>query len=235
MEKVALISGASRGIGREIALKLSNEGLKVILFARNYDELKNLENEINSNGGKAFAFAGDIKKEEDIEKLVQAGLENFGNIDILVNNAGIGIFKATDEISKEEWDNIMEVNVRGTFLLTKLVLRKMKENRRGQIISITSDVAKRTFENGSLYCASKYAQDAFLMSLRKEVRKFNIKVSTIYPGNVDSYFNNSEQGEDYKKGWLKTSDIANAVSYILKAPENIVIDELMLHSLSQEY
>lgn len=233
--KTAIITGASRGIGREVAIKLAREGVAVALFARSLTELQALDAEIKIQGGKAIHWALDISEEHNVQRAVHHVLQEFGHIDILINNAGIGTFKPIEETSMGDWDSVMNTNVKGTFLLTKAVLPSMREKRSGLIISVASDVSRRTFANGALYCASKFAQDAFLSAIRKEVRKDNIRVSTIMPGLVDTFFHGSPVGNPEKTNWLKSTDIANAISYIVHSPDHVVIDELMLHPSHQDY
>lgn len=233
--KTAIVTGASRGIGKEIALTLGRKGMNVVLAARSESSLKKTKAEIEQLGVKALAVSTDISEERDVTRLFAKTIEEFSQIDVVVNNAGLGIFKPVEDIKASEWDSIMRVNVRGTFLLTKAVIPYMKKRKKGTIINIASDVSKRTFANGSAYCASKYAQHAFAESVRKEVVTQGIKVSNIYPGMVDTYFGETEQGAKYKKEWLQPEDIANAVVYILQAPKHVVIDELMLHPTIQEW
>jgi NADP-dependent 3-hydroxy acid dehydrogenase YdfG len=232
MNKTAVISGASRGIGRAIALTLAKQGYNVSLLARNKEDLQNLEGEIGKN---VKIYPIDIANEQQVNQVVTDTIAHFGRIDVVINNAGAGIFKPTEEISVEEWDTIMDTNVKGTFLLTKATLPHLKAQRSGIIIGVASDVSKRVFPSGSLYCATKYAQDAYLSAVRKEVRKHNIKVSLIYPGLVDTYFHHDVEGSNKQEQWLKSQDIANAVLYICQAPDYVVLDEIMIHPISQEY
>jgi NADP-dependent 3-hydroxy acid dehydrogenase YdfG len=234
-KKIAIISGASRGIGRAVASHLAREHYFVILLARNAEEVTELEFEIDSAGGKALAFAVDIADEQQVNTVVEQVLRDFGRIDVVINNAGIGIFKPVEHFTAEEWSRLMDVNVKGSFLLTKAALPAMKAAGGGHIVAIASDVSKRTFPEGSLYCASKYAQDAFFSAMRKEVRPFKIKVSIIYPGLVDTFFHEGEPGQAHRSYYLQAQDIADAVAYILNAPPHVVIDELMIHPLDQNY
>lgn len=233
--RISIISGASRGIGRAIATRLAQHGHFVILLARNAEELNELELSIDESGGKALAIPLDIADENQVNEAVAQVLRDFGRIDCVINNAGIGVFKPSEELTLAEWERIMDVNVKGSFLLTKAALPAMKKAGSGHIIGIASDVSKRTFPNGSLYCASKYAQDAFFSSLRKEVRAQGIKVSVVYPGLVDTYFHDQNPGQPHRADYLHPTDIASAVSYILDAPKHVVIDELMIHPMVQEY
>jgi NADP-dependent 3-hydroxy acid dehydrogenase YdfG len=233
--KVVVITGASRGIGSEIALMLAKEKAIISLIARNAHDLKSVKEEIEKTGGKALINIADIRNSLEIKTAIDNTLKEFGQIDVMINNAGVGAFSLAENTSLEAWQNMMDVNVTATFLFSKEVIPHMKKNKSGHIITIASDVSKRTFEEGAAYCASKYAQDAFSSAMRKDVRKFGIKVSVIYPGMVDTYFANTTQGASHKKDWLKAEDIANGVLYILKTPKHVVIDELMIHPLSQEY
>nr|MCU0470121.1 SDR family NAD(P)-dependent oxidoreductase [Arcicella sp.] len=170
-----------------------------------------------------------------VKNTIQKTVEIFGKIDAVVNNAGFGVFKQATEIETAEWDSIYDTNVKGTFLFCKESVPVMKKAGEGHIINIASDVAKRVFDGGSLYCSSKYAQDAFSMALRKEVRKDGIKVSVVYSGLVDTYFHSKVEGDPHQSDYLTSQNMADAITYILEAPKHVVIDELMIHPMSQEY
>lgn len=230
--KTIIISGASRGIGRATALYLAKQGANVVATARNADDLRILEQE---STGNIVGMAGDVANEAAMQHVVQTAIDRFGRIDVVINNAGYGIFKNVDEITEEEWDTLMATNVKGTFLLTKAALPTLKAQGTGHIVVVASDVAKRTFAGGSLYTASKYAQEAFMGALRKEVRPHGIKVSGVYSGLVDSHFHAKGQGHASSENWLKEQDMAEALYYIVSQPPHVVIDELMIHPLEQEY
>lgn len=234
-KKISIISGASRGIGRAISLRLAHEGHFVVVLARNAEEIGELEHEIDEAGGKALSFVCDISDEQQVADAIAEVMRDFKRIDCLINNAGIGVFKPAEDISAEDWDRVMDINVKGSFLLTRAVLPHMKAAGSGHIVAIASDVSKRTFATGSLYTASKYAQHAFFESLRREVRSLGIKVSVVYPGLVDTWFHEGAPGQPHRAQYLQAEDIANAVSYILHAPPHVLIDELMIHPMSQEW
>ena len=233
--KIAVVAGASRGIGRAIATQLAAAGAQVILLARNQSDLNEALAEITQEGGLAAAFVLDISDEQAVKSVFQQIIQQYKRIDILVNNAGIGEFYPVSETSASFWDEVMNTNVKGTFLCSKEAVIQMQKQGVGHIVSIASDVAKRTFANGALYCSSKYAQDAFSSALRKEVRKDGIKVSVVYPGLVDTYFNKSQPGNPANASHLKPEDIAASVLHILAAPKHVLIDELMSHPISQDY
>jgi len=230
--KTIIISGASRGIGRATALLLAQQGANVVITARNVIELKEVESE---GQGKIVAVPGDVSSEVDMERVVQTALDRFGRIDVVINNAGYGVFKNVDEISVDEWDALMATNVKGTFVLTKAALPTLKAQGVGHIVVVASDVAKRTFAGGSLYTASKYAQEAFMGALRKEVRPFGIKVTGVYSGLVDSHFHAKGHGHETSQNWLKNEDMAESMLFIISRPAHVVIDEFMVHPLEQEY
>lgn len=233
--KVIVITGASKGIGKALAFAFSAIGTRLALLARSEAELIAIRNEIKAKGGKCEIFAGSIAEEEFVETSVAAIIAAFGSIDVVINNAGYGVFKTSEETSAAEWDNVFATNTKGTFLVSRAVTTIMKKNKAGHIINIASDVAKRVFAGGSLYCASKYAQDAYSMAIRKELRPFNIKVSVVYSGLVDSSFHADPEGHSSHERWLKNEDMANAIIYIASQPPHVVIDELMIHPLQQEY
>lgn len=228
--QVALITGASRGIGRATALLLALQGAKVALVSRSNDELHDLAAKT-----QGLPLVADITDEADARHVVEETIRHFGRLDILVCNAGVGSFNELEDFSLEEWERMFATNVRGTFLPCKYAVPHFKAQKKGHIIGITSDVAKRTFANGTAYGASKYAQDALLGALRKEVRPYGIKVSAIYPGLVDTYFNGQPGGEATAHTHLRPQDVAQAVRYVLEAPPHVVVDELMLHPVTQEW
>ena len=235
--KTIIISGASRGIGRATALLLAQHGANVVVTARNADDLNQLEKEAAEGHvrGKIVAVPGDVANEADMATVVKTALDQFNHIDVLINNAGYGIFKNVEEISVSEWDDVMATNVKGTFVLTKAALPAMKAHGSGHIVIVASDVAKRTFAGGSLYTASKYAQEAFMGALRKEIRPFGIKVTGVYSGLVDSHFHAKGHGHETSTNWLKSEDMAESMLFIVSRPAHVVIDEFMVHPLSQEY
>lgn len=233
--KTIVITGASKGIGRAVALQVAAVGANLALMARSEQELQDVKKMAAAHQGHCLVFAGDVADEVFVNKTMEATAKKFGSIDIVINNAGFGVFKPSDEISAAEWDSVFATNVKGTFLVTNAAIPYMKKNKSGHIINIASDVAKRVFSGGSLYCASKYAQDAYSMAIRKELRPFNIKVSVVYSGLVDSSFHSDPQGHGSHNWWLKNEDMANAVIYMATQPAHVVIDELMIHPLAQEY
>lgn len=233
--KVAIVTGASRGIGKAIALAFAREGADLVVIGRSKEDLDELTTQIKTCGRQCLSIIADVTKEKEVNEAAQKALDQFGKIDILVNNAGVGLFKSIRETSVEEWNQVIAVNLTGTFLFTRAVLDDMAERGQGQIINISSDVGVRTIPRAAAYCASKYGVEGFTGVLAKEVRKMGIKVGVIRPGMTDSYFNDSIQGAPEKEGWLKVEDVAEAAVYMATAPRHALIDEIMVHPMIQEY
>lgn len=233
--QVAIVTGASRGIGKEIAQKLAEQGTKLTLIGSSSEVISTAE-ELKGQGFQdVIAVQADVTKEKDVQKAVDQTMKEFGQVDILVNNAGVGFFKLTEEVTLDEWKKVFEVNVQGVFLGAKAVLPHMKAQKSGTIITISSDVGRYTIPNGAAYTSTKYAVQGFSGSLAQEVREYGIRVGTINPGMVDTYFAESKQGLPEKKDWLKVEDIANAVVYMASAPKHMLIDEIVIHPLVQNY
>ncbi|MFN4146992.1 MAG: SDR family oxidoreductase [Runella sp.] len=233
--KTILLTGASKGIGRTLAIELAKSGHNLGLVARSQKELDEVKNEVEATGAKCLIFVGSVADEALANEAVAQMVQTFGGIDFMINNAGYGIFGPTESYTAEAWSELYDTNVKGTFLFSKAVLPTMKAAGRGHIINIASDVAKRVFDGGALYCSSKFAQDAFSAALRKEVRKHGIKVSVVYSGLVDTMFHAAPQGDPHHADWLKPQDMAQSIMFIMNQPPHVVIDELMIHPLSQEY
>lgn len=233
--KVAIITGASRGIGKAIAEAYAREGADLAIVARNETDLEQVAAGIRETGRDCLVLTADVTREADIRQAITRTVDHFGKIDILVNNAGVGLCKPIRETNLEEWNHVLNVNLTGTFLFTREVLAAMIERGQGQIINISSDIGKRTMAKRSAYCASKFGVHAFSDVLAKEVRKLGIKVGVISPGNTDTYFNNTEQGAEEKKGWLHAEDVANAAVYMASLPRRALVNEIEIHPIIQEY
>jgi NADP-dependent 3-hydroxy acid dehydrogenase YdfG len=232
--KVAVITGATRGCGKAIAEKLGTLGAKLTVVGSS-DGIFKTADELKNSGYDVLAVKADVSNETDVADLFKQTFDHFGQVDILVNNAGVGQFKLAEEHSLADFQKMFEVNVQGVFLCSTAVVPHMKERKEGTIITISSDVGRRTIANGSVYTATKYAVQGFSGSLAQELREFGVRVGTVNPGAIDTYFADSEPGLDFKEDWLKVTDIAEAVAYMASAPKHMVVDEIMLHPLSQEY
>jgi len=187
-DRVALITGASAGIGRACARALANEGARVVLTARRRERLDALKRELESAGGRAVTFVGDAREESTAIGAVEAATDAFGRIDILINNAGAGNYKNLVDTSAAEYDELMDTNVRSTFLFTRHTVPVMLRQKAGTILVISSMAGVYGFGGEAVYCMSKFAQVGFAQALDRELRGSGIKVGAICPGGVKTEF-----------------------------------------------
>jgi 3-oxoacyl-[acyl-carrier protein] reductase len=228
-DKVAVITGGSKGIGKAIALDLAKAGANIVLAARNENELNQAAKEISNHGVEVLSVRTDVRNPKDVENLTSRTNERFGAVQVLVNNAGIGHFREVLQLSNEDFQSILETNLNGTFYCSKAFLPGMIEKRDGHIVNISSLAGKNTFAGGSAYCASKHGLIAFSECLMLEVRHHNIKVTTICPGSVATDF--SPAG-DRDMSWALTSeDVARSVMDVLTSSAGSLISLVDLRPL----
>ncbi|MCK9409628.1 MAG: SDR family NAD(P)-dependent oxidoreductase [Bacteriovoracaceae bacterium] len=220
---VAIITGASKGIGRAVALALSKQGVSVVLAARNSELLAVLEQEIISDGGTAVSIPTDVTSEHSIEHLIRETRKRFGKIDILINNAGVGIFSNVTDMTTEAFDEMMNVNVKGVFMCSRAVLPTMKAQQHGEIINVASLAGKNSLAGGSVYSATKWGLIGFSRSLMLEVREYNIRVVTIAPGSVNTGFGEKERNEPMI---IQPEDVAETVIFALSMPGRVNVSEI---------
>jgi 3-oxoacyl-[acyl-carrier protein] reductase len=212
--KTVLITGASSGIGWASALALAGEGANLVITARRQGRLAELEAAIQKDGGKAVSFVGDAKEEETARRAVDLAIQTFGSLDILINNVGIGNYKNLIDTSAEEYDEMMDSNVRSTFLFTRHAVPVMIKQGSGTILMISSMAGVYGFGGEAVYCATKFAQVGFAQALDKELRPHGIKVGAICPGGVKTEFalgkGRTEEGVA-ASGMLDPEDVAGVV------------------------
>lgn len=219
--KVALVTGASEGIGRATALALAAEGAAVAVTARNRAQLDELVSEIQAGGGRGLAMAGDARLEQDVERIRQETLRTYPKVDILVNNVGIAKYAPLAEISIEDYDWMMDTNMRSTFLFTKAFFPGMIERGQGWIIFVASVSGLMGLPNETGYAASKHAQVGFARALDHEAYKHGVKVSVIAPGGVNTRhaFGTGRTAADSQlNGYLGPEDVAKAVVFAVTQP-----------------
>ena len=215
--KVAIVTGAGRGIGRAIALMLAGAGCRVVLTARTQEQLEQVEQEIGNRGGQAISVPADLTRDDDIECLVAAAQKTFATVDILINNAGWGKRAPVVRANVEDWDQTFRVNLRAPMVLAKLLLPPMIAKGDGAVINIGSVSGKTGEANGAAYSASKFGLIGFTQSLYEEVREHGIKVAVILPGFVDTPMIPPNRQIDRSK-MIQPDDIAQAVHYVLTSP-----------------
>jgi NADP-dependent 3-hydroxy acid dehydrogenase YdfG len=234
--KVAIVTGASAGIGRECALALAAEGAHVVITARREERLKALADEISAMGTKVFIVAGDANDESTAEKVVETAMTETGRIDILINNAGRGIYKNIVDTSLQEYDQLMDTNMRTTFLFTRHVVPKMLLQHHGTILMLSSMAGIYGFGGQAVYCATKFAQVGFAQSLDKELRTSGIKVGVICPGGVKTEFalgyGRTEESVA-QSGMLEATDVAAAVLLACTQPPGSRIIEIRMRTMEE--
>ncbi len=215
--KVAVVTGAGKGIGRASALALAREGADVVITSRTEADLRELAREIEAPGARALVVPADVSKVEDVDRLKQAAHEAFGKVDILVNNAGVGKNGTVQSLTVEDFDWIMASNFRSTFLCTKAFMPGMIERQEGNIIFVGSVAGMQGLPNESIYCATKHAQKGFAESIDYECQPYNVKVSYIAPGGTNTnygFYNGTRTpGDPMLDGFLTSEDVADAVVF----------------------
>jgi len=211
-DKVAVVTGGSRGIGYCISERLLREGAKIYLCARDGKILKQSLEELRKHGeGRLEGMVADVGRYEDCRKLIQAAAEHFGGIDILVNNAGIGIMKPVDQLTPVEWDATIHTNLSGAFYCCHEVIPVMRKRGGGYIFNISSLAGVNPFPGGSAYNASKFGLNGFSEAMMQDVRYDGIRVSYIMPGSVDTDFGGGPGSRSHQSWKLSGEDIAKAV------------------------
>lgn len=228
--KVAIVTGASRGLGRHIALELARRRVRVAVSARTEHELRLLAEEIRAGGGEAIAVPIDVTRWDAVESGVAAVRAQFGEIEILVNNAGVGWYKPFEEHSIAEIDLTLDVNLRGTMYMTKAVLTHVR-----QIVNVASDLGRRVIPNMAPYVASKFGVVGFSGSLLREVKGRGVKVMTVTPGIIDTFFNGGVEGSKDESWSLRPQFVASAIVDMLELPKHWVVDEIAIHAMGQEF
>lgn len=240
--KVALVTGASSGIGEATALALAQAGAKVAVFARREDRVDALVERITQSGGRALALVGDVSDETDIQNQFEKAHDTFGRLDILINNAGIMLLGDIDGADTSEWRTMMNTNVLGLMYATHAVLPFMKEQGGGHIVNISS-VAGRTARAGAgVYNASKWAVNAFSEALRQECVPDNIRVTIIEPGAVATELPShvtdptaKEQTDSFYGSItnLASEDIAASILYAVTQPAHVAVNEILIRPTQQ--
>lgn len=234
--KVAIVTGASAGIGRASAIALAAEGAKVVITARRQERLEALATEINAMNTKAYIVVGDANDETTAKRCLETAMNEAGRIDILLNNTGMGNYKNLVDTSIEEYDQLMDTNMRTTFIFTRQVVPQMLLQKQGTILMISSMAGLYGFANQAVYCATKFAQVGFAQSLDKELRPSGIKVGVICPGGVKTEFAiGTGRTEDSvaQSTMLEATDVAEAVLLACTQAPGSRIIEIQMRTMSE--
>jgi|SRR5579872_2647664 len=221
--KIALVTGATRGIGRAIAAMLLKEGCSVVICGRRQDAVDAAVGELAAEtGGKVRGKAADVRNIDDVAELFRFVDREFGGLDVLVNNAGVGVFRSISELTIQDWLYVVETNLHGVFYCTREALLRFGTRAGGFIVNISSLAGKNPFAGGAAYNASKFALTGFSEAVMLDKRNENVRVSYIMPGSVDTEFS-SGGGRDWK---IWPEDIAETVRVVLRMPERTLISRL---------
>lgn len=220
--RTALVTGGGSGIGKGVALALAGAGARVVICGRRTEKIEEVAAQIKENGGQALAVQADVSDAVQIENLVRTAIQAYGSIHILVNNAGIGGGGEIASHSIEDWDRVMDVNLRGPFLLCRAVLPQMQQQESGHIINISSESGLEYYTGNGAYGVSKHALNALGEFIQRENQEHNIRVDTICPGMVVTEMTDKSPNLNQEK-CLYPQDIADLVLWLLSRRENIKI------------
>jgi NADP-dependent 3-hydroxy acid dehydrogenase YdfG len=240
--KVAVVTGASSGIGEATVRSLAAEGTAVVAGARRKERLDGLVEEVTQGGGKAIAVECDVTDEEQAHALIQRAIEEFGRIDVLVNNAGVMLLSTVGKGLSDQWRQMFEVNVMGLLYATDAAISVMKEQGSGHLVNISSVAGRKvTRDSSGVYAGTKFAVNAISEGLRQELIADGIRVTIVEPGAVATELPDHITDEDAREGLsgllkierLQAEDIAEAITYAVTQPERVSVNEILIRPTQQ--
>src|SRR3954471_6211853 len=239
--KVIVITGASSGLGEAAARHLSEQGAILVLGARRVDRIQSLADEISKNGGKALAIATDVTKHEQVKALVDAAVQTYGRVDVVINNAGLMPHSPLERLKIDEWNQMIDVNIKGVLYGIAAALPYMQQQKSGHIINVSSVAGHTVRPNGVIYSATKHAVRVISEGLRQEVKPYNIRTTIISPGAVETELPNGISEQDiakdikdfYENYAIPASSFARAVAFAISQPEDVDINEILFRPTSQ--
>ncbi len=239
-QKTALITGATSGIGMATARLLSKNGYRLVLTGRRMDRLEKLKEEMDR--GNTFLLCFDVRNKDEVDKALTSLPDEWRKIDVLINNAGLAAGMETiAEAGVEDWETMIDTNIKGLLYITQQISRWMIERQQGHIINLSSIAGKEAYPKGSVYCATKHAVEAISKSLRIELLPYNIKVSRICPGAVETEFSlvrfkgDQSKADKVYEGFtpLSAQDIAESIYFVLSRPAHVNIDDMLIMPSAQ--
>lgn len=243
MKKIALITGATSGIGKSIASKLAKEGHDIIITGRRIDRLEEIEKELETKyQTRVLSLNFDIRIYDEVEKAIRSLPSDWKNIDILINNAGLAVgLNSIHQGVVDDWERMIDTNVKGLLYMTRVVSPGMAERKSGHIINLCSIAGKDVYANGNVYCATKHAVDALSKGIRIDLLPYGIKVTQVCPGAVETEFSlvrfkgDQSRADQVYKGFtpLYAEDIANAVYYAVSQPPHVDIQDVLVMPTAQ--
>jgi NADP-dependent 3-hydroxy acid dehydrogenase YdfG len=240
--KVAVVTGASSGIGEATAEALAKEGATVVVAARRQDRLAGLVERIEGDGRRVLAAVCDVTDESQAHALIRKAREEFGSVDILVNNAGVMLLSTVGKGLSDEWRQMFDVNVLGLLYATDAAIDVMKQQGSGHLVNISSVAGRKvTRDSSGVYAGSKHAVGAISEGLRQELLEDNIRVTVVEPGAVETELTDHITDEDAREGLsgllsleiLQSEDVANAIVYAVTQPERVSVNEILLRPTQQ--
>ena len=229
--KNALVTGAGKGIGRAVAIGLAKEGVNVALLARTASDLQAVADEVENEGVKAVIVIADVAEIDSVNKAIESAVASLGNIDILINNAGIAAFGSFLELPPDEWERILKVNLFGVYYTTRAILPSMIERKTGDIVNISSTAGLRGTAETSAYSASKFGLIGLSESLMQEVRKYNIRVTTLTPSTVATHLAfDLKLTDGNREKIMQPEDFAELIISQLKLNRRVFVKEASIWS-----
>lgn len=239
-DKVVIITGASSGLGEATARRLAGRGAKLVLAARREDRLKKLADDLQSAGAEVLVKSTDVTNRKQVEALVQAAKDKFGRVDVLINNAGLMPLAPLDALKVDEWDKMVDVNIKGVMYGIAAVLPIMREQHSGHVINLSSVAGHKLFPGAAVYCATKYAVRALSEGLRLEAGD-EIRSTNISPGAIATELTSTITDPDAKasaaelyKVAIDADAVARAIEYAIEQPADVDINEIILRPTAQE-
>ncbi|HET8911392.1 MAG TPA: SDR family oxidoreductase [Ktedonobacteraceae bacterium] len=239
--KVIVITGASSGLGEATARLLSSQGATVVLGARRVERIQSLADELTKNGGKALAIATDVTQHEQVKHLVDSAVETYGRIDVILNNAGLMPHSPLERLKLDDWNQMIDVNIKGVLYGIAAALPHMKRQKSGQIINVSSVAGHKVRPGSAVYAATKAAVLMLSEGLRQEVKPYNIRTTVISPGAVATELPNSitepDIAENVKKLYehaIPADSFARAIVFAMSQPEDVDINEILFRPTSQD-
>ena len=240
--KVIVITGASSGLGEAAAKHLAAEGASVVLGARRVDRIQALADGLTKSGGKAIALATDVTQYDQVKRLVDAAVHTYGRIDVMINNAGLMPHSPLERLKISEWNQMVDVNIKGVLYGIASALPYMKQQKSGHIINVSSVAGHKVTQAGAVYAATKHAVRALSEGLRQEVKPYNIRTTIISPGAVASELADSITEPDisrnihkfYEDVAIPADSFARAVAFAISQPEEVDINEILFRPTRQE-
>ncbi len=239
--KTAFITGATSGIGKATAQLFAKNNIRLILCGRRAERLKELQSQLSQHT-EVTILQFDVSKRDEVQKAIETLPESFKNIDILINNAGNAHGLSTIQDGNiDDWDAMLDINVKGLLYVTKAIIPNMIKNNSGFIVNIGSTAGKDVYKNGNVYCASKFAVNALNKSMRLDLNEYNIRVSGIHPGLVETEFSDvrfkgdTERAKTVYKGYkaLQAEDIADIINFVVTRPYHVNIEDLVVYPTAQ--